>query len=122
DKTLSPHTNQAPLKFEAEPIKPTNPLQFPSFKIPSLLNPFSKQEDMALPPNVKASVARARSDAAITEDPFEAKNRREMPTDANRTSRAQELLSRGAHEFKNERYAEARLCFEQAYQSDQASL
>jgi tetratricopeptide (TPR) repeat protein len=120
DVALRPQTDTTPRQFEVaaqpEPKKPG----FPMFKMPPLLNPFAKKEEPQSPLILKGSVTRAHSD--VVEDPFAAKNQRETPAAPASGTHAQELLVRGAAEFKSERYAEARVCFEQAYQVDKASL
>jgi len=67
-------------------------------------------------------VIRAQSDEASIDDPFDRKNQRVQPSEERTPELARELLSRGAAEFKNERYAEAKSCFEQAVQKDQTCM
>jgi tetratricopeptide (TPR) repeat protein len=120
DATFRPQVETAPRKFEVEPIK-QSVLQFPIFK-----NPFAKKEEPTSPPIIKPSVVRAHSDDSAAIDPFAQKYQRETAPVPS-VMRAQpveprELLLKGEAEFKRERYAEARMYFEQAVQADQASL
>jgi tetratricopeptide (TPR) repeat protein len=107
-----------PRKFAQDPVTEKK-LGFPNWQMPNLL--FGKKGEPKAPPIVRA-VIRAAGDDASAEDPFDRKNQREMPLDAGRGVKAREHLSRGESEFKNKRYAEARLCFEQAYEADRSSL
>lgn len=116
DASLLPIAAPAP-KYEPEPEKKT---AFPQFKVPGLKNPFVKQEEPKAVP-AKATV-RALPQDAFTEDPFDRKNQRETPLDTAKASQAREHLLRGVNEFKHGRYAQARNCFEQAYQTDPGSL
>jgi len=123
DPTFRPQTETTPRKFEVEPVKQAAVLQFPNFKMPTLTNPFAKKEDPANPPVIKPSVVRAHSDDSATIDPFEPKYQREAPSVTRpQSAEPRELLIKGEAEFKRERYTEARMYFEQAYQADQGSL
>jgi len=100
-----------------EAVKEDKPA-LPHFRLPKLPNLFGKKEEPNLGPLPKPTV-RAHAEASITEDPFAPKNQRETPSDA---TKAREMLSRGAGEFKLARYGEARKCFEQAYLADRSTL
>ncbi len=118
DPALKQTADAQPRQFEPPPVKKAAILPFPSFK--GLMSPFAKKEEAKEP--AAPTAIRALPDASINEDPFDPKNRRETPLDKNKSSVARELLNRGAAEFKNERYTEARLCFEQAYGAEPGSL
>ena len=120
DPSLRPAVETPPRKFEQEPAKQAK-LQFPNFKLPQLTNPFAKKEEAKAPTN-QTTVIRALPEDSIVEDPFDRKNKRENVLEGNKTSVARDLLARGALEFKNERYAQARSYFEQAYQTEAGSL
>lgn len=120
DLTLRPQTAALPKK--ADP--PAKQNIFPTFnpanlKIPNL---FAKKEEPARPPVVQASVARGVPDASISDDPFDRKHQREGIAGVNPKAAAQEYLKRGADEFRLDRYAQARICFERAYQADTGTL
>ncbi len=126
DRALQPQQpDPEPRKFEPDPPKQAAKLPFPLFKLPSFNIPFAKRDEKG-PPTVKLSMARGVSDDAVIDDPFAVHNRREAiavgPSPVVNPARARDLLMRGADEFRNERYAEARHCFEQAYQADQSTL
>ena len=120
DPSLRPHVETPLRKFELDPAKQTKP-GLPTWKIPALPNPFARKEEANAAPAAKATI-RAQAEDPIVDDPFGRNNQREMPTDASKTAQARGLLSRGVNEFKLARYAEARTCFEQAYQTDRGSL
>jgi tetratricopeptide (TPR) repeat protein len=114
-----------PRQFEPDPMaaKQTNPFRFPDFNPLKLTNPFVKKAEPTKPPVIQPSVARAvPQEQSIVDDPFDGKNQREGTLDASKAALARELLTRGAAEFRNDRFAEAKVCFEQAYQSDASSL
>jgi tetratricopeptide (TPR) repeat protein len=119
DPTLKAAVETPPHKFEQEPAKQSL-LKFPEWKMPNL-NPFAKKEEPKSPTPIQPSAIRAASAESITEDPFERKNQREMPSDRNPTQ-ARELVTRGTAEFKQARYAEAKVCFEQAYAADRSAM
>jgi tetratricopeptide (TPR) repeat protein len=115
DPALRPAVETPPRKFEQDAAKGN---QWPSFQ-KLLINPFTKKEEPKAP---QADVFRGTAPSATVEDPFDSKNRRENPLANDKATVTRELLARGAVEFKNERYAEARVCFEQAYQTEASSL
>ena len=119
DETLRPHVDTPPRVFEQDPVKQTKLLKLPDWK---MTNPFAKKEEPKAAVLVKPLAVRGTSAEANNEDPFERKNQREMPIDPAKVGQARELVSRGAAEFKLARYAEARVCFEQAYAADRTTL
>jgi tetratricopeptide (TPR) repeat protein len=123
DPALRPQQFDGPPKnFEQAPVAKANtpwPSFNPNFKMPNF-NLFSKKEEPAKPV-VQAAIARAVPDQSIVDDPFDRKNQREASVDVDKAARARELLKRGEQEFKNDRFAEARAFFEQAYQADASS-
>jgi tetratricopeptide (TPR) repeat protein len=126
DPAFRSQPEASPRKFAAEPAPKPSVVQFPSFKLPTLPNPFAKKDDPKGPPIIKPSVARATSEDEATVDPFEAKFQRTMPSEPSKgqpqSVPPRELLTKAEVEFKRERYAEARMYFEQAYQADQSSM
>ncbi len=122
DKTLQPAVETPPRKFERDPEKQstqTKPI-FPKFALPSLPNPFAKKEPAKEQgPLVPPSVVRALPE---TEDPFDKKHQRTMPSDVKKAAAVRDLLTRGETEFQRQRYSEARYYFEQAFETDRASL
>jgi tetratricopeptide (TPR) repeat protein len=120
DASLRPYVETPPRNFEPDPLKYSRPL-FPTWKMPVLSNPFAKKDEAKAAPEPRATI-RAQAGDSSAEDPFERKNQREMPIDASKIGQARGLLSRGVNAFKLARYAEARACFEQAYQTDHGSL
>ena len=125
DATLRAQAAEPYRKFEPDPAA-KQASKWPTFnpglmKLPNL-NPFAKKEEPTKAPTVQAGVARGVSDQSIVDDPFDQKNQREGGLDASKAALARELLTRGAAEFRNDRFAEARACFEQAYQNDAGSL
>ncbi len=106
---------QEPLAKEKPPWPNFNPLKL---QIP---NPFAKKEEPAKPV-IQSATVRAVPDQSIVDDPFDRKNQREESGEASKAALARELLMRGEQEFKNDRFAEARVCFEKAYQADASSL
>ena len=120
DPGLRPQTDGPAKKFAQEPVAEKKPL-WPSFDRLKLPVPilFAKKEEPAKPV-VQAAVARGVSDQSIVDDPFGRKNQREA--DAANVAQARELLMRGEQEFKNDRFAEARVFFERAYQADTSCL
>ena len=123
DPTLRPAVDTPPRKFEPEPARQPRFTQvFPKFTIPSWSNPFAKKEELKSPPVINASVARGVAQDATIDDPFDRKNQRGDLSGSSKSVSARDLLARGAVEFKNERYAEARTCFEQACQTESSSL
>jgi tetratricopeptide (TPR) repeat protein len=118
DPTLKPHVETPPHKFEQEPTKLG--LKFPKWNVQDL-NLFAKKDEAKTQVSVKPATVRGTSAESIAEDPFERKNQRETLLDRN-PGQARELLSRGAAEFKLSKYAEAKVCFEQAYAADPATM
>ncbi len=118
DPSLRPQAETPPRNFEPDPKQVKQ--MFPTWKVPTLSNPFAKKEEPHATP-AKATI-RLLGDNATIEDPFDRKNQRAMPIDSNKTAIARELLTRGVADFKEARYAEARICFEQAYQTESSSL
>lgn len=120
DAALKPHAETPPRKFEQpQEVKEAKQL-FPKWKVPALPNPFAKKEEPTGP--APKPTIRAHSDDTISEDPFDRKLQRESIVELNKTAFAQDLVTRGANEFKQARYAEARISFEQAYQAEPATL
>ena len=120
DATLRPQADMTPKKFEPEPVKPAEKTAYPKFKLSNaFVNPFAKKEEPKTPAEAKPKVFRARSDDSSVEDPFDRKFQRDSASD---TGKAQQLLTRGAEEFAQKRYTEARMYFAQACQSDQTCL
>lgn len=110
-------------KVEPEPLaKKPAVFQFPTFKPLVITMPFAKKEEATKPPVIQPATVRGVSDQSIVDDPFDRKNQRDGPLDAGKAALARELLMRGEQEFKSDRFAEARVCFEQAYQIDAGSL
>jgi hypothetical protein len=106
---------------EPEPVKQALLPSWPKFNAQSL-NPFAKKkEEPARPPMVQATV-RGVSEQSITDDPFDNKHQREGITGPNKAETARNLLQRGEQEFRSDRFNEARICFEQAFQADANSL
>lgn len=118
DASLKPHVETPPREFKPEPKQAKQ--MFPSWKVPTLPNPFAKLEEPKGP--APKAIIRGHSDDTIVEDPFDRKHQREMPLESNKAAIAQELLTRGANEFKLAHYAEARTCFEQAFQTEPSTL
>jgi tetratricopeptide (TPR) repeat protein len=116
DATIRPKV-EAPFKYEAEPVKKT---AFPNFKIPGLNSPFVKKEEPKDTPG-KATI-RALGQETSADDPFDRKHQRAAPAAPAKSELAREHLLRGASEFKQGRYTEARISFEQAYQTEPNSL
>ena len=61
-------------------------------------------------------------DTIIVDDPFDAKNQRELSPASDRLMAARQLLAKGDAEFKQARYAQARSFYEQAHQLEADSL
>ncbi|MSU80328.1 MAG: hypothetical protein EXS16_19825 [Gemmataceae bacterium] len=119
DATLQPSGETPPRNFEREPAKQTKSV-FPKFGLPILTNPFAKKNPAKEPSEAPSpSVVRAVPD---TDDPFDKKHQRAMPTDPTQVAVVRDLLTRGETEFQRARYSEARYYFEQAYEKDRTSL
>lgn len=117
DLSLRPAVDTPPRKFEPGPAKQATGPRWPSW---NGLNPFAKKEEPKASVD-KPAVIRALPEDSL-EDPFAQKNRREDPLTSNKSTVARDLLTRGALEFKNERYTEARNYFEQAYHTEPSCL
>ena len=117
DASLRPAVDTPPRKFEPEPVKPAKLLSFPNFKG---LNPFAKKDEAKAPEPPEA--IRGLPEDATVEDPFDRKNQRESAGDGKKTPVARDLLARAELEFKNKRYSEARMYFEQAYHAEASTL
>ena len=126
DKSLQPQQDTTPRKFDPPAPKEVKGPPLPAFKA---MPPPLASKDSA-PPIVpaKPGIVRAQADDAPAEDPFAAKYQRDafspalMVAPGSSALKGQELLARGVDEFRKERYAEARVCFEQAYQADPSTL
>ena len=104
---------------KAEPVKTPAGL-FPNFALNSLKKgPKTPVQAAALTPSaVRAKV----EDGLSSEDPFALANQQEGTQQAGNSQRAQELLRKAEEEFARNRFAEARVLFEQAYQTDKNCL
>lgn len=119
DATLRPSAETPPRKFEREPEKQVKSV-FPKFGMPTLPNPFAKKEKVKAPNEVPPpSLVRAVPES---EDPFDKKHQRAIPSDPAKAAVVRDLLTRGETEFKRERYSEASYYFEQAYETDRSCL
>lgn len=116
DPSLRPTVETPPRDFDPEPAKQPK-FVFPNF---NKLNPFAKKEEAKAPTGPDA--VRGVADDAIVDDPFDRKNQREQLIEGTKAASARDFLSRGGLEFKNQRYPEARMYFEQAFQADPASI
>ncbi len=120
DPALRPAVDTPPRQFKQEAAKGD---RWPSFNNNPLTNLFTKKEEKKEEPKTpQPDIFRGFSPSSTTEDPFDAKNRRDNPLDGDKAGVARELLARGAAEFKNEHYSQARVCFEQACQTEASSL
>jgi hypothetical protein len=117
DAALQPPREPAP-KLVAAPLPPPAPIEqkpatiFPNFQ---LHNPLARKIEAPLKP----ATVRAKIDDA--EDPFDLKMRR-ATTSALEGGRAGQLIARAEEEFGRKHYVEARQLYEQAYQTDAASI
>jgi hypothetical protein len=118
DPTLRPQP-EAPKKVDA-PAKQAEVKQasiFPDF------GKFFKMGggDTAKAP-VKPAVARGVPDDTIAEDPFDARNQRELPPAGTKQSLARQLIAKAEEEFGRQRFGMARTYYEQAFQQDPTGL
>src|SRR5437763_927114 len=58
----------------------------------------------------------------LLEDPFDLKNKRDLPPGGEKSKLAQQLVVKADEEFKQKRYVQARAFYEQAYQVEPDSV
>ncbi|HZZ81374.1 MAG TPA: hypothetical protein VFE62_22925 [Gemmataceae bacterium] len=119
DPLVKPAKDMPPTKFEQEPVKQAALPSWPKF---GGFNLFAKKKEEPTRAPMLQTTVRGVSEQAITDDPFDSKHQREDLMGANKAQRARDLLQRGEQEFRSERFAQARVCFEQAFDADANSL